>query len=91
MNYVAIVGKVYRCMISGIIKLAVLVVAFLLAVIVAFQLLEINMDFGALTCKYKRCYKGIHFCLIYCLLLYLFIDLESRCCLVYLDFSLFLL
>ncbi|TNM91674.1 hypothetical protein fugu_020054 [Takifugu bimaculatus] len=36
---------------SGIIKLAVLVVAFLLAVFVAFQLLEINMDFGALTSR----------------------------------------
>ncbi|XP_056877891.1 protein FAM3C [Takifugu flavidus] len=36
---------------SGIIKLAVLVLAFLLAVFVAFQLLEINMDFGALTSR----------------------------------------
>lgn len=73
-------------MIPGIIKLAVLVVAFLLAVFMAFQLLEINMDFGTLTCENDICYKGTHFCLIYC-----FIDLENRCCLVYIDFSLFLL
>lgn len=42
-------------MIPGILKLAALVFAFLLAVFLAFQLLEINMDFslGSLTCKYK--------------------------------------
>ncbi|XP_011611742.1 protein FAM3C [Takifugu rubripes] len=42
---------------SGIIKLAVLVLAFLLAVFVAFQLLEINMDFGALTSTKHVRYK----------------------------------
>lgn len=61
LNYRVTVGKVYWCIISGIIKLAVLVVAFLLAVFVAFQLLEINMDFGALTCEYNLYYKGPRF------------------------------
>lgn len=42
-------------MISGILKLVTLVFAFLLAVFLAFQLLEINIDFslGSLTCKYS--------------------------------------
>lgn len=46
-------STVYLFMISGIIKLAALVFAFLLVVFLAFQLLEINMDFslGSLTCK----------------------------------------
>lgn len=42
-------------MISGVLKLAVLIFVFILAIILAFQLLEINMDFslGSLTCKYN--------------------------------------
>lgn len=46
-------------MISGVIKLALLVVAFLFAVFVAFQLLEINMDFGALTCEYNLLQRNL--------------------------------
>lgn len=52
-------------MISGILKLAVLVFFFLLAVFLAFQLLEINMDFslGSLTCKYNLFnHKGTNLC-----------------------------
>lgn len=56
-------------MISGILKLATLVFAFLLAVFLAFQLLEINMDFslGSWTCKYNLFnHKGANLCDIYC-------------------------
>lgn len=56
-------------MISGILKLVALVFAFLLAVFLAFQLLEINMDFslGFLTCKYILFnHKGASLCHIYC-------------------------
>lgn len=46
--------EVCASVISGVFKLAAVVFALLLAVVLAFQLLEINMDFslGSLTCTY---------------------------------------
>lgn len=38
-------ASLYLCVFSGILKLAVLIFAFFLVIFLAFQLLEINMDF----------------------------------------------
>lgn len=44
---------IYLSIYAGVLKLAALIFAFLLAVFLAFQLLEINMDFklGSVMCK----------------------------------------
>lgn len=66
MDNVCVMFKIYQMVIiylsiclslyfSGVLKLAALILAFLLAVFLAFQLLEINMDFklSSMICEYS--------------------------------------